>query len=1049
MVIQRFSSLCLLLLLAINGQLLSAQKSEYFQDTERILKDGIDLYQKQLYGTAQTHFQDFLNQNNYVGKGSPTRYAVADANYYYAACAVELFQDDAENLMKNFIANYAESPKIALAHFHLGKIFFRKKDYENAIKELTSTDIYQLTKEQYIEHSFKLGYSYYMVKDYDNALMHFAKIKDEKNLYQVAAIYYYAHICYLQQKYEVALQHFLLIKDEKKFSQIVPFYIAQIYFVQRKYQEVIDYATPIADTLKGPNTGIVRRILAESYFELKNYDQSVNYYNKVLEAGNNLDRIGHYKFGLASYFTKDYVTSADHLKNATSEVDSMSQSAYYYLADCLIKTDNKRLALDALHFAHSYEFDKPMAKEALMNFARLAYELGYDPYNEAIDALNAFIQKYPTDPKLDEAYELLANIYLNTHNYKDALASIDKVKVKSTTLKMAEQRIYLYRGMEIFNSAQQSAGIEANGVYTEAIHHFEKAVEKNMDAQVAASAKFWMADSYYRQKNYSQSAIVFNEFLGTPSAKNLPNYNDGYYNLGYCYFKQKDYNKALIEFQNFVGRAPYNDKKMGDGYVRVADCYFMAKNYKKAIESYEKAISLGSTASDYALLQKAVILGLDNRYGEKAVTLEKIMAEYPTSTYMEGAWYELGKTYLTLNRPNDANTTFSKLVNEKPNSSYRVKSMMQIALIYYNANNFREALGWFKQVVDEYPNTPYMTEAVGYIKKIYVELGDNDSWLSYASSINLSINAGEADSTAWDATESALKSNDCGRVIDAMGKYLQAYPRGIFSLDANHYKANCHIDKKEYTQAAVHLENIINNYGTNDYSQDALITLVEIYEYNKDDINLERTYQLLEQSNPTTTLLKKARIGLMRIKFKLKKYNEALNYAQLVKSGGGLDAGQEQQANFIIGKSYFENGDYENALTPFKYFTTKTSSDYYPESMYSIAFIQYNKGLYKEAEKTLTKAVKYMGGQKDWLAKSFILLSDVYVQLDDLVQAKSLLQTVIDKAESQELKDLAQQKLDAIMGNERSFNKSNYNGDTEIDLNNKNKEPKNENNIPN
>ncbi len=245
------------------------------------------------------------------------------------------------------------------------------------------------------------------------------------------------------------------------------------------------------------------------------------------------------------------------------------------------------------------------------------------------------------------------------------------------------------------------------------------------------------------------------------------------------------------------------------------------------------------------------------------------------------------------------------------------------------------------------------------------------------------------------------------------------------------------------------LENILNNYGVNDYSQDALITLVEIYEFNKDDINLERTYQLLEQSNPTTALLKKSRIGLMRIKFKLKKYSEALTYALQVKSGGGLDPGQEQQANFIIGKSYFENGEYDNALTPFKYFSTKTSSEYYPESMYSIGFIQYNKGLFKDAEKTLNKAVKYMGGQKDWLARSFILMSDVYVELNDLVQAKSLLQTVIDKADSQELKDLAQQKLDAIMNNERSTNKSNYNGDTEIDLNNKDQEPKNKNNIPN
>jgi len=1038
---QRLTSLCFIVLMLIGFNVnLGAQKSEYFQDSERILKDGIDLYQKQKYGTAQTHFQDYLNSIAYAGKASATRYSIADANYYYAACAVELFQDDAQDLMMKFINSYPESPKMALAHFHLGKIYFRKKDYENAIMELNSTDIYQLSKEQYIEHAYKLGYSYYMIQDYDNALRFFAKIKDEKNLYQIPAIYYYAHICYVQQKYELALQNFMLIKNEKKFSQIVPFYITQIYFIQKKYEQAIAYASPIADTLKGPNTGIVRRILAESYFELKDYPKSVLNYQKVLETGSNLDRIGHYKFGLASYFTQDYATAGENLRDATSEVDSLSQSAYYYLADCLIKTNNKRQALDALHFAHSYEFDKPMAKEALMNFARLAYELGYDPYNEAIDALNNFIAKYPNDPKQDEAYELLANIYLNTRNYKDALVSISKVKIKSTNLKMAEQRIYLYRGMELFNSQD----------FVAAIDHFKNAIEKNFDNQIAALAKFWMGDAYFRQKEYNKSANTFSDFISTSGAKNLAEYNDAYYNLGYAFFKQKEYNKALIEFQNFVGRASYSDRKINDAHVRIADCYFMAKNYKKAIESYDKAINNNSNVNDYALLQKALILGLDNRYGEKAIALEKILNDYPSSPYMESAWYELGKTYLTLQRQNDANITFDKLVTQKPNSPYRVKACLQIALIYYNANNFREALGWFKKVVDEYPNTPYMQEAVGYIKKIYIdEYGDNEEWLAYAGSLNIQINQGEADSTAYSATEVALKSNDCVKIIDAMGKYLQRYPRGIFSLDANHYKANCHVELKEYDKAAVNLEAILNDYGQNDYSQDALVTLVEIYEFNKDDANLERTYQLLEQSNPSPTLIKKARIGLMKIKFKFKKYSDAITYAQLVKSGGGLDPGQEQLANYIMGKSYFENGDYENALTPFKYFATKTTSEYYPEAMYSVAFIQFNKGQSKDAEKTLTKAVKYMGGQKDWLAKSFILLSDVYVDLGDLVQAKSLLQTVIDKAESQELKDIAQQKLDAIMANERSSNKSNYNGEIELDMNNKGQQPKNENDIQN
>ena len=149
-----------------------------------MLKDGIDLFQKQVYSTAQTHFQDYLNAVGYKGTSSPTRYSLGEANFYYAACAVELFQDDAQGLMEKFIANYPESPKVVLAHFHLGKLFFRKRDWDKAVEQLLATDIYQLNTDQYIEYCFKLGYAYYMLKDYDNALVQFDKIKDEKNIHR-------------------------------------------------------------------------------------------------------------------------------------------------------------------------------------------------------------------------------------------------------------------------------------------------------------------------------------------------------------------------------------------------------------------------------------------------------------------------------------------------------------------------------------------------------------------------------------------------------------------------------------------------------------------------------------------------------------------------------------------------------------------------------------------------------------------------------------------------------------------------------------------------
>jgi sensor histidine kinase regulating citrate/malate metabolism len=72
-----------------------------------------------------------------------------------------------------------------------------------------------------------------------------------------------------------------------------------------------------------------------------------------------------------------------------------------------------------------------------------------------------------------------------------------------------------------------------------------------------------------------------------------------------------------------------------------------------------------------------------------------------------------------------------------------------------------------------------------------------------------------------------------------------------------------------------------------------------------------------------------------------------------------------------------------------------------------------------------------------WLAQSFILLSDIYVQKEDLFQAKATLQSVIDGYSVQDdgVIDLANSKLLAIIKAEKA--KLNKKGD-EIELHFKN-----------
>ncbi len=110
-----------LFLFAVAAFALKAQKTIAYLDKDALYKQGIDLFDKKQFIAAQKIFSDYQNLNS-----SPA-ILKTDAEYYAAACAIELFHKDGEYRMREFITNHGESQKLNSANFYLGKSSFRKK----------------------------------------------------------------------------------------------------------------------------------------------------------------------------------------------------------------------------------------------------------------------------------------------------------------------------------------------------------------------------------------------------------------------------------------------------------------------------------------------------------------------------------------------------------------------------------------------------------------------------------------------------------------------------------------------------------------------------------------------------------------------------------------------------------------------------------------------------------------------------------------------------------------------------------------------------------
>ena len=412
-----------------------AQRTNFYLDKEQEFKKGIEFFDKQKYGSALKCFQSVIE--NQSKEKSLQR---SDAEFYAAICALELFHKDGEWRLRKFIDENPGHNKIKFAYFHLGKSKYRKKKYIETIEWMEKVDVQDLNTEDLSELYFKRGYSYLETGKTDKAKLDLYEIKDVDNKYTHPANYYYSHIAYTEKNYQTALEGFNRLLKNETFGPVVPYYIAQIYFLQGKYEEVIKVGPQLLnDSNHVQKAGEINRIVGESYFYLKEYANSIPYLTKQ----NPAKRSGLYQLAYAYYKTGDYTLAAEKFELITETKDSLAQNANYHLADCYLKLNDKIKARNAFYNAYSNNLNTEITEDALFNFANLCYETDFSPFNEAINSFTKYIQEYPNSSRKDKAYEGLINCLMYTKNYSQVIKTIEKVTNPDIKLKTAYQKLHL------------------------------------------------------------------------------------------------------------------------------------------------------------------------------------------------------------------------------------------------------------------------------------------------------------------------------------------------------------------------------------------------------------------------------------------------------------------------------------------------------------------------------------------------------------------------------------------------------------------------------
>lgn len=982
MVLRKYGVVIVLCLSIIR---VNAQKTAAYVDKESLLKDGFDLFDKKQFVAAQKSFTDYL------GLKTTVPLLKTDAEYYAAACAIELFHKDGEWRMREFIKEHPESNKTNGAWFYLGKSSYRKKKYDETIKNLEKVDIYKLSKEDLAELYFKRGYSYIETGDQEKAKADLYEIKDVDNKYIYPSLYYFSHISYNEKKYETALQGFTKLVGNETFGSVAPYYITQIYFVQGKYKQVVESAPKLlADSSHLQKKSEINRMIGESYYNLKDYSNALSYL-KQTELASSLNTEGNYALAYCYYKLSDYNNAITYFEKAVSNEDSLAQSSYYHLGDCYIHNNLKTKAKNAFYLATSHDFDHKITEDALFSFAKLSYELDFSPFNEAVKAFSQYIKKYPSSPRKDEAYKYLINVYSTTKNYDRAIASIESLDDSDPIIKLSHEKLVFFKAIEHFN----------NSDLDNAEKQFKKAISINADKNFNALSQYWLGEISYLRKDYSTSIDIWKNFLVTPGTIQLKEFDLAHYNLGYAYFQRKekgDYANANLEFRKYLLAKTNDDyNKIADANVRAADCYFMTRDFNQASEYYETAIALNKVDIDYSYFQKSLCDGLLKNYKEKINDLKYLESHFPASNYLCASIYEIAETYnKDLNDGDNALTYYEKIIKNYPNTSFYLPSLAGMGLIHYTRKQDDKAFEYFDMIVKRDQKSDEAREVLPMIKKIFIVKGDIEGMEKYFSSNGNPLAINQIEMALFEsAREVYYNKEDCDAALPKLESYLTKFPDGKYITEAQFCYGECAFSKNMFDKALPAYQYIISK-SRSIYSEVAsLKASYLLFKSNRFEEALP-VYILTQELSETPANKLTAKIGAMRCAFYIKQYETALTECNKVLSSEKVSPQQLSETKYIKAKSLYETNRLDDALNEFKAIAKNSKNVSGAEALYHIAKIYFDKQEYKEAEKNINNLISFAYSNDDWNTKGMLLIADCYLAKGELDDAEVILQTILD-----------------------------------------------------
>ncbi|SHM85956.1 Tetratricopeptide repeat-containing protein [Cyclobacterium lianum] len=979
----------------------SESKGQFTQHQQHMasgFQDALDLFRKDQFAASREAFEK-IEVNNENDAGS------AQVAYYTALAALRGDFPEGPTVLEAFILDHPGHPLSHDASWELGNYFLAGRNYRKAIENFNMLQNVPLAEEKHPEYLFKQGYSYFQLKNYKQARYYFDRAKRYRGPFLAGSYYYAGYSAFKQNEFGQAVADFKQAEKSSEFSLKVPYMLAALYYQQNKLDSLIAYAAPLTNKAGLENKAQIHLLLAEAYYDQPDFSQAAFHYQAFLtENKGELSRDQKYKAGVANYESAKYDASSNFFKEVALVSDALGQVSSYFLGHSYIQQGNLPFASNSFSSAYKMDFKPGIKEEALFNYAKVNLEMG--KFQEAVSALDNYLDQYPAGEKVNEAENLLSDALINTSNYLRAISHIEGMQQPSDRIKAAYQKVAFYQAMTYMRSNN----------YNGTLDHLNKSMRYPMDKSLLYQAQYWKGEMNAIEDKPDAAIQAFERLLAMRPPANDPSLIKAHYGLGYAYFNKGQYEKAENQFKTYTDklRNATDKQHYDDALLRLGDTYYVQKKFDAAAATFRRAISEDNPYSDYAYFRSGVVANFQNDNSTAIRQLDQVINNYPNSLYWEDAVFQKAQIHMEDLGYSQGREVFSRLISAKPNSPFIPFALEGRAVANYSLKEYDKAIEDYKQILDQFPNASNGEAALVGLQESLSLQGRSGEFSSYLAEYR-SSNPGSTNlqNVEFEAAKSLVFNQSYNEAIKALEGFIRNYPQAPQTPEAKYYLGDAYLRTENVDKALSLYYELENTTDVN--LKNRVFQKIATIEFERGNFAKSIPYFEFTAENARSKAEEyEAYFGLMLAHYETDSHQKAIENADKILELGNITPDAEPNALLIKGKSLQAINNNSRATAAYETLVANYKTIQGAEALFELARMKTDLGQYAASNELIFEKSQPFSQYDYWYGKQFVQLARNYLAMEETFQAKATLESIIENSADATVRQEAEELLQTI-----------------------------------